>query len=326
MLQLILCLVFSAPGNKPRRTTQKRQRTNAQPAHQKKAPSVETTLMMGFEAKEESNGADVSSMPDAVDSDFPDASSLPSYASSNKDIEPDEPVLASLVVGQANCTDDYTGAIAINPSRSVLIDASSVAFQHTTLTVPVTAADHILRKALYCKLPDERRHELALLAHFISEQLTKKDKIDQELNSLFGSTLKAAHNKATILDEASFCDQDTSDTINHLISKGKEQRLEAISVNNVLKLKGIPSGGSYRHKRFFDNAITHMEERVNQLSETVSMLEETVNGFDPNVQFTPQYLGTMLNHQNKVFMSLASRVADIHQAVACLSEHYRISK
>lgn len=69
-----------------------------------------------------------------------------------------------------------------------------------------------------------------------------------------------------------------------------------------------------------------MEERMNQLSETVSMLEETVNGFDPNIQFTSQCLGTMLNHQNKVSMSLASRVADIHQAVACLSEHYRISK
>lgn len=80
--------------------------------------------MMGFEAKEKSNGADVFLLPDAVNSDFPDASSLPSYASSNKDIEPDEPVLAPLVVGQANFTDDYTGATAINPSRNVLIDAS----------------------------------------------------------------------------------------------------------------------------------------------------------------------------------------------------------
>lgn len=120
--------------------------------------------------------------------------------------------------------------------------------------------------------------------------------------------------------------EDTSDTINHLISKSKGQRLEVISVNDVLQLKGIPSGGSYRRKRFFDNAITHMEERVNQLSETVSTLEETANGFDPNVQFTPQCLGIMLNHQNKVSMSLASRVADIHQAVACLSEYHRVSK
>lgn len=86
-------------------------------------------------------------------------------------------------------------------------NSASVALQHTTLTVPVTAADHILRKALYCKLPDERRHELALLSHFISKHINKKDKIDQELDSLFGSTLKAAHNKATILNEASFCDQ-----------------------------------------------------------------------------------------------------------------------
>lgn len=79
--------------------------------------------MMGFEAKE-SHGADMFSLPDAVNSDFPDASSLPSYASSNKDIELDEPVLASLVLGQANCTDDYTGATATSPSRNVLIDAS----------------------------------------------------------------------------------------------------------------------------------------------------------------------------------------------------------
>ncbi|KAL9540687.1 hypothetical protein PS6_010645 [Mucor atramentarius] len=285
---------MSAPRNKPRTTAQKRQRTNTQPAHQKKALSFETTSMMGFEAKEKSNGADVFLLPDAVNSDFPDASSLPSYASSNKDIEPDEPVLAPLVVGQANFTDDYTGATAINPSRNVLIDASSasVALQHTALSAPVTAADLILRKTLYCKLPEERRHELALLAHFISKQIDKKDKIDQELNSLFG----------------------------------KGQRLEVISVNDVLQLKGIPSGGSYRRKRFFDNAITHMEERVNQLSETVSTLEETANGFDPNVQFTPQCLGIMLNHQNKVSMSLASRVADIHQAVACLSEYHRVSK
>lgn len=86
-------------------------------------------------------------------------------------------------------------------------NSASVALQHTALSAPVTAADLILRKTLYCKLPEERRHELALLAHFISKQIDKKDKIDQELNSLFGSALRAAHHKAAILNEASFCDQ-----------------------------------------------------------------------------------------------------------------------
>lgn len=67
----------------------------------------------------------------------------------------------------------------------------------------ITDINQITYKTRFWELPDEARNELALLAHFITEQTDKKEKIDQELGSYFGSALKEVHTNAINMNEVS---------------------------------------------------------------------------------------------------------------------------
>lgn len=106
-----------------------------------------------------------------------------------------------------------------------------------------------------------------------------------------------------------------SKAIDDLILLNKEQRLNAASASNVQQQdsKNWRMRGASENWSFFNHAITNMEERMQQLSTTVSTVEQTVNSFQPNFQFSPRYIGDTLKNQSQMYMSLAGRVAEIHQ-------------
>lgn len=214
----------------------------------------------------------------------------------------------------------------------------------------ITDVNQITYKTRFWELPDEARNELAQLAHFITVQTDKKEKIDQELGSYFGSTLKEVHTSAITMNEVSLSygrfirhpsnmlEQDAvilgeklevqSKAIDDLILLNKEQRLNAASASNVQHQdsKNWRMRGASENWSFFNDAITNMEERMNQLSTTVSTVEQAVNSFQPNLQFSPQHIGAMLNHQSKMYMSLAGRVAEIHQEADRVVKRRRLTK
>lgn len=119
-----------------------------------------------------------------------------------------------------------------------------------------------------------------------------------------------------------------SKAIDDLILLNKEQRLNAASASNVQHQdsKNWRMRGASENWSFFNDAITNMEERMNQLSTTVSTVEQAVNSFQPNLQFSPQHIGAMLNHQSKMYMSLAGRVAEIHQEADRVVKRRRLTK
>jgi hypothetical protein len=73
----------------------------------------------------------------------------------------------------------------------------------TTLKSDISDISQISYQTRFWELPDDARNELALLAHFITEQTDKKDKISQEIGSSFGPTLQEMNETASNLDTVS---------------------------------------------------------------------------------------------------------------------------
>ncbi|GAN01451.1 hypothetical protein MAM1_0007c00884 [Mucor ambiguus] len=255
------------------------------------------------------------SLPDASSSSSSPFGSLSSIAA-----KPSEPASVSLAFSKVKGAEDVTKPSTLNllPSASKDTSSSGVALQ-TTLKSNITEVNQITYKTRFWELPDEARNELAQLAHFITQQTDKKEKIDQELGSYFGSTLREVHTSAIAMNEDAVILGEKlevqSKAIDDLILLNKEQRLNAASASNVQQQdsKNWRMRGASENWSFFNHAITNMEERMHQLSTTVSTVEQAVNSFEPNVQFSPGHIGDMLKHQSKMYMSLAGRVAEIHQ-------------
>ncbi|KAI8640344.1 hypothetical protein BD408DRAFT_242237 [Parasitella parasitica] len=192
--------------------------------------------------------------------------------------------------------------------------------------------NQITYKTRFWELPDEARNELALLAHFITEQTDKKDKIDREIGSYFGSALKETHaNTMALNDDAVIlgeCLEVQSKSIDDLILLNKTQRLNAASASNIQQQdsKNWRIRGATENWNFFNDAISNMEERIGQLSDSVAFVEEAVHGLQAPTQFSPQYVGAMLDEQRKMYMSLAGRVADIHQEADRVVKRRKLTK
>ncbi|KAK4513172.1 alanine transaminase [Mucor velutinosus] len=247
--------------------------------------------------------------------------------------KPSEPASASLAFSKVKGTEDVTEPSTLNLLSSAEKDTSSsgVALQ-TTLKSSITEVNQITYKTRFWELPDEARNELAQLAHFITEQTDKKEKIDQELGSYFGSALKEVHASAiTVNEDALILGEKLevqSKAIDDLILLNKEQRLNAAAASNVLQQdsRNWRMRGASENLNFFKHAIINMEERMNQLSETVSTVEQAVDSYQPNLQFSPQHIGAILGHQSKMYMSLAGRVAEIHQEADRVVKRRKLTK
>ncbi|KAL7320780.1 hypothetical protein PS15m_000637 [Mucor circinelloides] len=279
-----------------------------------------------------------SSITKRVSFSLPDSSSSTSASSPfgstlSTAAKSSEPASVSLAFSKVKSADDVTKPATLNLLPSAKKDTSSSGTTlQTTLKSSITDINQITYKTRFWELPDEARNELALLAHFITEQTDKKEKIDQELGSYFGSALKEVHTNAINMNEDAVILGEKlelqSKAIDDLILLNKEQRLNAASASNVQQQdsKNWRMRGASENWSFFNHAITNMEERMNQLSETVSTVEQAVNSFQPNVEFSPQHIGAMLGHQSKMYMSLAGRVAEIHQEADRVVKRRKLTK
>ncbi|CEP15961.1 hypothetical protein [Parasitella parasitica] len=244
-----------------------------------------------------------------------------------------EPASVSLAFSKVKSTEDPNApaTLSILPSAKKDTSSSGISLE-TTLKSSITEMNQITYRTRFWELPDDARNELALLAHFITEQTDKRDKIDQELGSYFSSTLRETHINARALnDDAVILGESLevqSKSINDLILLNKEQRLNAASASNIQQQdsKNWRIRGATENWNFFNDAISNMEERVGQLGETVTFVEEAIHGLQAPAPFSPQYIGTMLDEQRKMYMSLAGRVADIHREAERIVKKRKMTK
>lgn len=212
----------------------------------------------------------------------------------------------------------------------------------TTLKSTVTEPSQITYKTCFWELPDEARNELALLANFITEQTDTHDKIADEINSSFGPDLINFGIKALTMDNVSkifknhwkrkryvthklviFQDAQIlrkqlevqGESLHELISKNKDQRLNAVAASNVQKqnTKDWRTRGMEENWAFFQSTIDQMENRLHQFAQTTVSIQDAVNSLQKDTPPTPEAIGNILQEQRRMYLSLAGRIAELHQ-------------
>lgn len=105
------------------------------------------------------------------------------------------------------------------------------------------------------------------------------------------------------------------EALDELIHKNKEQRLNAIAASNVQKqnTKDWRVRGSLENWAFFANTIESMENRLQQFTLATESIQEAIDGLQKDAPLTPEAIGSILEQQRRMYLSLAGRVAEIHQ-------------
>ncbi|KAI7903139.1 uncharacterized protein BX663DRAFT_507577 [Cokeromyces recurvatus] len=227
--------------------------------------------------------------------------------------------------------DNNVSTLGLRPFSKKSTSDSNVSVP-TTLHSNITDASQISYKTHFWELPDDARNELALLANFISEQTDKHEKIADELNSSFGPTLKDMHVRTLAMNADALILKEhlevQSKALDELILKNKEQRLNAVSASNVHNqdAKSWRTRGAQENWHFYTNTIDSMEERVKQFSHTIDSIEEAIASFQDQDRFTPDGLGAVLDHQRKMYLSLAGRVAELHEETERIIKRRKLTK
>ncbi|KAI7889928.1 uncharacterized protein EV154DRAFT_512872, partial [Mucor mucedo] len=145
------------------------------------------------------------------------------------------------------------------------------------------------------------------------------DKIADELNSSFGPDLTDFGIKALSMDnDAQILRKQLEvqgESLHELISKNKEQRLNAVAASNVQKqdTKDWRTRGAFENWTFFANTIEQMENRLQQFTQATESIQDAVNGLQKDAPPTPEAIGHIVQQQQRMYLSLAGRVAELHQ-------------
>lgn len=105
------------------------------------------------------------------------------------------------------------------------------------------------------------------------------------------------------------------ESLHELIHNNKEQRLNAVAASNVQKqdTKNWRVRGSAENWTFFANTIESMESRLSKFTIATESIEEAIGGFQKDTPLTPEAIGEVLQKQRKMYLTLAGRVAELHQ-------------
>jgi hypothetical protein len=119
-----------------------------------------------------------------------------------------------------------------------------------------------------------------------------------------------------------------SESLNDLISKNKVLCLNASSAHEVKPNDGKSwrMRGEQENWNFYADMITSMQDRVNQFSHTIGCIEEAIVGFQNHAPFSPSSVGAVLDHQHKMYLSLAGRVAELHQEADRIVKRRKLTK
>lgn len=105
-------------------------------------------------------------------------------------------------------------------------------------------------------------------------------------------------------------------------------RLNAVSASAVQNqdAKSWRTRGAQENWNFYSDTITNMQDRVKQFSHTIDGIEEAIVGFQNHARFSPGSVGAVLDHQHKMYLSLAGRVAELHQEADRVVKRRKLTK
>ncbi|OBZ86610.1 Nucleoporin NSP1, partial [Choanephora cucurbitarum] len=206
----------------------------------------------------------------------------------------------------------------LRPVETTGTSTSTPAYQ-TTLKSTITEPQQITYKTRFWELPDNARNELAIFAHFMSEQTDKQERIAEQLKSSFGPTLSQIHTNTLALNTDAITLRESleaqSESLDELILQNKKRRLNAVSAGKVQEqdVKSWRSLGAKENWNFFADTVSEMEHRVSSLSRQIDRIDEAIVGLQNQTKFSPESIGRTITKQRQILVSLAGKVAQIHE-------------
>lgn len=106
-----------------------------------------------------------------------------------------------------------------------------------------------------------------------------------------------------------------TEQLDTLISQNKTQRLNAVSASNVQKqdLKNWRVRGAEENWTFFENTVANMKNQLQQFSLATESIEDAINSFQKESTPLPAQVGQVITNQYDRYLSLAGRVAELHE-------------
>ncbi|KAI9280472.1 hypothetical protein BY458DRAFT_314354 [Sporodiniella umbellata] len=107
------------------------------------------------------------------------------------------------------------------------------------------------------------------------------------------------------------------ESIYKVMDHNAQHRNNIAATSSVLKAdnKNWRALGASENWQFFMNAISSIEERTRQYTDAVQSIEETIGSLSHESDFTPEVLTSIMNGQKRMFMSMAGKVAGLHEEV-----------
>lgn len=91
--------------------------------------------------------------------------------------------------------------------------------------------------------------------------------------------------------------------------------MNAVAASNVQSqnTKNWRIRGADENWTFYTKTIESMEHRLKHFKLATDSIEEAIVGLERDAFLTPESIGAALDNQQKMYLALAGRVADLHQ-------------
>ncbi|KAG1464332.1 hypothetical protein G6F46_006590 [Rhizopus delemar] len=223
--------------------------------------------------------------------------------------EVEKPVSTAIAFSKTNESDQSTSVLSLKPIPKNDFRESS--FTLTTLKTEIIDPTQVSYATRLWELPETVRCEITQLQYFINQQRDKQNKINEQLHSLHMPMIK---NIQTKTDNANVLEiQDRS--LDQLIDHCSYQRLSIHAASSVvLSEQAQWHRGALENWQFFKDAVKSMEQRICSLSNRMVLVEEAVASLGKKkTEVTPKLLSQVMIGQKRMYISLAGRVAELHE-------------
>lgn len=118
-----------------------------------------------------------------------------------------------------------------------------------------------------------------------------------------------------------------SESLDEFILQNKKRRLNAVSAGKVQEqdVKSWRSLGAKENWNFFADTVSEMEHRVTSLSQQIDRMDEAIVGLQNQTKFTPESIGRTITKQRRILVSLAGKVAQIHEDAVRLTKRKKLN-
>jgi heme oxygenase len=73
--------------------------------------------------------------------------------------------------------------------------------------------------------------------------------------------------------------------------------------------------GASENWQFFVNTVNNLEQKTQNYSQAIQSIEEAIGSLDKESGFSPELLSEIMTGQKRMYLSLAGRVAELHEEV-----------